>query len=55
MGKMERYVFIVLILLVILMVKNPKKTTAQITTGEGAAAGVGSAVMAGFFTAPKKG
>jgi hypothetical protein len=54
-GKMERYLVIVLVLLVILMVKSPKKTTAQITTGEGAAVGVGSAVMAGFFTPPKRG
>jgi hypothetical protein len=53
MGKMERYLVIVLVLLVILMVRSPKKTTAQITTGEGAAVGVGSAVMSGFFTAPK--
>lgn len=50
-------IYLVLFLFVILMVKDPKKTTAQITTGEQAAVGVGSAVMGGFFTSPttKKG
>lgn len=50
-------IYLVLFLFIVLMVKDSKKTTAQITTGEQAAVGVGSAVMGGFFTAPaaKKG
>ena len=53
--KTEHVLLLVLFFLVVLMVRNPKKTTAQITTGEQAFVGVGSGVMAGFFTAPKKG
>lgn len=55
--KTSHVIILVLFVFVVLMVRNPKKTTAQITTGEQAAAGVGSAVMGGFFTAPshKKG
>ena len=53
--KTEHVILLVLFLFVILMVRDPKKTTAQITTGEQAATGVGGAIMGGFFTAPKKG
>ena len=55
--KTSHFIGLVVFFLVILMVADSKKTTAQITTGEHAAVGVGSAVMSGFFSAPtgKKG
>ncbi len=49
-----KYVILILFILVVLMVHDPKRTTAEITTGEQGAAGAGSAVFGGFFTAPSK-
>lgn len=52
--KTEHVLILVLVLVVALMVRNPKKTTAQITTGEHAAIDIGGAVIGGVLTPPKR-
>lgn len=52
--KTEHILVLVLVLVVALMVRNPKKTTAQITNGENAAVGIGGAVIGGILSPPGK-
>lgn len=47
--KATTVMWIVLLLLVILMVQNPKRTTAEITNGERGLFGVGGAAIGGAF------
>lgn len=45
------HVIIIVLILLAIMARNPKRTTAQITTGENAAAHLGGAVLGGLFPA----
>jgi hypothetical protein len=47
-----KWMIVILLLFVVLMVHDPKKTTLEITTGEEAIIGTGGAVLGGLFTAP---
>lgn len=46
---------IIILVLVILMVHQPKRTTARVQAGEQGAIDLGGAVLGGFFTPPAHG
>jgi len=50
--KTTHWLILILFVVVVLMIRDPKQTTARITTGEGAAVGATDAIVGGFFTAP---